>query len=150
MTKHGNLISGRWIASEWSANPDPSDIPDVVGDYAQGGVAGMIAAIDAAKAVSPARSRSGILERHAILSTAAREILNRKEEIGDLPAREEDRAKAEGIGEIVRSAQIFDSFAGEALPYVRPGVGVEITRERGRYTAEFFTTLKTAYTRAGR
>jgi aldehyde dehydrogenase (NAD+) len=42
----------------------------------------------------------------------------------------------EGIGETVRAAQIFDFFAGEALrltgeavPSVRPGVGVEVTRE---------------------
>ena len=51
-------------------------------------------------------------------------------------SREEGKTLAEGIGETVRAAQIFDFFAGECLrltgeilPSVRPGVGVEITRE---------------------
>lgn len=136
MTRYDNLIDGKRMASEWRPNLNPSDISDVIGEYAQGSAAEMTAAIAAAKAAAPDWSRSGILERHAVLSTAAREILNRKEEIGDLLAREEGKTKAEGIGETVRAAQIFDFFVGEALrlagetlPSVRPGVGVEITRE---------------------
>ena len=53
-----------------------------------------------------------------------------------LLSREEGKTLAEGIGETIRAAQIFDFFAGETLrlsgetvPSVRPGVGVEITRE---------------------
>ena len=72
----------------------------------------------------------------AVLSKAAAEILARKEELGRLLAREEGKTLAEGIGETVRAAQIFDFFAGECLrltgeilPSVRPGLGVEITRE---------------------
>lgn len=136
MTRYDNLIDGKRMASEWRPNLNPSDISDVIGEYAQGSAAEMTTAIAAAKAAAPDWSRSGILERHAVLSTAAREILNRKEEIGDLLAREEGKTKAEGIGETVRAAQIFDFFAGEALrlagetlPSVRPGVGGEITRE---------------------
>jgi aldehyde dehydrogenase (NAD+) len=59
-----------------------------------------------------------------------------QDDLGRLLAREEGKTLAEGIGETVRAAQIFDFFAGEALrlagetiPSVRPGVGVEITRE---------------------
>ena len=93
-------------------------------------------AIAAAKAAFPGWSRSGPLERHGVLSKAAAEILARKEELGRLLAREEGKTLAEGIGETVRAAQIFDFFAGECLrltgeilPSVRPGLGVEITRE---------------------
>ena len=71
-----------------------------------------------------------------MLRKAADEILARKEELGTLLSREEGKTLAEGIGETVRAAQIFDFFAGECLrlageilPSVRPGVGVEITRE---------------------
>ena len=71
-----------------------------------------------------------------MLSKAAAEIVARKEELGTLLSREEGKTLAEGIGETVRAAQIFDFFAGECLrltgeilPSVRPGVGVEITRE---------------------
>src|SRR5690606_31183953 len=48
----------------------------------------------------------------------------------------EGKILPEAIGETIRAAQIFDFFAGEALrlsgevlPSVRPGIGVEITRE---------------------
>ena len=58
------------------------------------------------------------------------------EELGELLSREEGKTLPEGIGEVGRAAQIFDFFAGEALrlagemlPSVRPGIGVEITRE---------------------
>ncbi len=94
------------------------------------------AAIAAAKAAFPAWSRSGPLERHAVLRKAADEILARKEELGRLLAREEGKSLPESIGETIRAAQIFDFFAGECLrltgemvPSVRPGVGVEMTRE---------------------
>ena len=59
-----------------------------------------------------------------------------RKRLGRLLSREEGKTLAEGIGETVRAAQIFDFFAGEALrlagetvPSVRPGVGVEMTRE---------------------
>ncbi|MQX78775.1 aldehyde dehydrogenase family protein, partial [Sinorhizobium medicae] len=78
-------------------------------------------------------SRSGILERHAILKKTADEILARKDELGRLLSREEGKTLAEGIGETVRAGQIFEFFAGETLrlagevvPSVRPGIGVEI------------------------
>ncbi|TKB50142.1 MAG: aldehyde dehydrogenase family protein, partial [Mesorhizobium sp.] len=90
----------------------------------------------AAKAAFPAWSRSGLLARHAVLRKASDEITARKDEIGRALAREEGKTLVEGIGETVRAAQIFDFFAGETLrlsgelvPSVRPGVGVEITRE---------------------
>ncbi|WP_201271651.1 aldehyde dehydrogenase family protein, partial [Sinorhizobium medicae] len=80
-------------------------------------------------------SRSGILERHAILKKTADEILAPKDELGRLLSREEGKTLAEGIGETVRTGQIFEFFAGETLrlagevvPSVRPGIGVEITR----------------------
>jgi aldehyde dehydrogenase (NAD+) len=47
--------------------------------------------------------------------TTAGEILNRKEGIGTLLAREEGTTLPEGIREIIGAAQIFDFYAGEAL-----------------------------------
>jgi aldehyde dehydrogenase (NAD+) len=62
--------------------------------------------------------------------------LARKEELGTLLSREEGKTKPEGIGEVTRAGHIFKFFAGECLrlagetlPSVRPGIGVEITRE---------------------
>ncbi len=64
------------------------------------------------------------------------EIFARRAEIGRLLSQEEGKTLAEGIGETVRAAQIFDFFAGECLrlsgetvPSVRPGIEVSMTRE---------------------
>ncbi|GIL01168.1 MAG: dehydrogenase [Alphaproteobacteria bacterium] len=136
MTVHANLIAGEWTAGEPAPNINPSDTNDVVGEYARASRADAERAIAAARAAFPAWSRSGLLERQAVLRKAADEILARREELGRLLAREEGKTLAEGIGETVRAGQIFDFFAGEALrlcgetvPSVRPGIGVEVTRE---------------------
>ncbi len=137
MTKiHQNLIDGAWIGTEGTENINPSNTAEVVGLYARATAAETHDAIAAAKAAFSAWSRSGILERHAILRKTADEILARKLELGELLSREEGKTLAEGIGEVTRASQIFDFFAGEVLrlagdvlPSVRPGVGVEITRE---------------------
>jgi len=108
----------------------------VVGEYARATQADALSAIAAAKAAFPSWSRSGIMERHAILRKTSDEILARKEELGRLLAREEGKTLPEAIGETMRAAQIFDFFAnealrlaGEVLPSVRPNIGVEVTRE---------------------
>ena len=136
MTIHQNLSAGEWVGSDAIKNINPSNTGDVVGEYARASVEDTKAAIAAAKAAFPAWSRSGILERHAILRKTADEILARKDELGRLLSREEGKTLAEGIGETVRAGQIFDFFAGECLrlagevlPSVRPNIGVEITRE---------------------
>lgn len=133
---HGNLIDGEWVEGDATPNVNPSDTRDIVGHYASASAADAQRAIAAAKAAFPAWSRSGLLERHAILRKAADEILARKEELGRLLAREEGKTLAEGIGETVRAGQIFDFFAGEVLRLsgetlasVRPGIGIEVTRE---------------------
>ncbi len=133
---HRNLIDGEWIGGEGVPNINPSNTDEVVGHYVRATLEDAHRAIAAAKAAFPAWSRSGLLERHSILSRTAHEILARKDELGALLSREEGKTLPEGIGEVTRAGQIFEFFAGEALrlsgetiPSVRPGVGVEITRE---------------------
>ena len=133
---HRNLIAGEWVGGVGAENINPSNTNDIVGEYARGSAEDANNAIAAAKAAFPAWSRSGILERHAILRKAADEIAARKDEIGKLLAREEGKTLPEAIGETARAGQIFDFFAGECLrlsgemlPSVRPNIGVEVTRE---------------------
>jgi len=133
---HRNLIDGEWVGGESVPNINPSNTNEVVGTYARATLDDTKRAIAAAKAAFPAWSRSGVLERHSVLSKASQEILARKDELGALLSREEGKTLPEGIGEVVRAAAIFDFFAGEALrlsgemlPSTRPGVGVELTRE---------------------
>ena len=137
MTMHNNLINGQWVAGKsYAPNLNPSDLSDVIGEYAQGDASDVEAAVAAATAAFPAWSTSGIQARFDALDKIGSEILARKEELGDLLAREEGKTRAEGIGEVARAGQIFKFFAGECLrlsgetvPSVRPGIGVEITRE---------------------
>lgn len=133
---HRNLIGGEWTAGEASPNINPSDTSDVIGYYASGDADDAQNAVEAAKTAAASWSRSGLLERHAVLKTTANELFQRKDEIGQLLSREEGKILAEGIGETIRAAQIFEFFAGEAfrlsgekIPSVRPGVTVEIERE---------------------
>jgi aldehyde dehydrogenase (NAD+) len=132
-----NFIDGEWVAGE-RATPDinPSNTGDVVGEYAQAGRREVDAAIAAAAAAFPAWSRGNVQARADALDKIGSEILARREELGTLLAREEGKTKAEGIGEAARAGYLFKFFAGECVRLageivasVRPGIGVEITRE---------------------
>ncbi len=132
-----NLINGEWLAGATvSVNRNPSDVGDVVGEYAQADVEQTRMAIAAAAKAFGAWSTGSIQERANILDRAGGEIIARKDELGALLSREEGKTLPEGIGEAMRAGQIFKFFAGEVvrltgdkLPSVRPGVDVEVTRE---------------------
>ena len=132
-----NYIGGEWVAgATYSSNINPSDLSDVIGEYAQADVAQVNAAIDAARSAFPAWSMSGIQARSDSLDKVGSEILARREELGTLLAREEGKTLPEAIGEVTRAGNIFKFFAGECLrisgdyiPSVRPGVNVDVTRE---------------------
>ncbi|MFG6441657.1 aldehyde dehydrogenase family protein [Roseateles sp. LKC17W] len=132
-----NLINGEWLEGQSvSRNINPSDTRDLIGEYAQADAAQADLAITAATAAFPAWSLSTPQQRFDILDAVGAEILARRAELGDLLAREEGKTLPEAIGEVVRAGNIFKFFAGEALrpggeslPSVRPGVGVEVTRE---------------------
>ncbi|SDB12105.1 aldehyde dehydrogenase family protein [Bauldia litoralis] len=133
---HKNYIAGEWRDGEAAPNHNPSNTDEVVGHYARASADDAQAAIAAAKDAFPAWSRTGIQQRHDILKTASDEVMARRAELGKLLAQEEGKTLAEGIGETVRAGQILDFYAGECLrlsgetlPSVRPGIGVEITRE---------------------
>ena len=137
MTVHRNFIGGEWVAAA-NAAPDinPSDLSDVVGEYARAGKADAETAVAAAKAAFPACARMTPQARADALKMIGDEIIARKDELGRLLAREEGKPLVDGVGEVVRAGQIFGFFAGEALRLVgekvastRPGVTVEITRE---------------------
>jgi aldehyde dehydrogenase (NAD+) len=135
--RFSNYINGEWTeGAAWAPNRNPSDLSDVIGEYAQADKEQTGAAIAAAAAAFPAWSTGSIQERANILDNVGAEILARKDEIGRLLAREEGKTLPEAIGEAGRAGYIFKFFAGEVLrlsgeklPSVRPGVGVEITRE---------------------
>jgi aldehyde dehydrogenase (NAD+) len=132
-----NFIAGEWLDGPRSQpNINPSDTRDVIGEYALADAKQAEQAIAAAHAAFPKWSQATPQQRFDALDAVGTEILARRNELGDLLAREEGKTLAEAIGEVARAGQIFKFFAGEALripgetmPSVRPGVGVEITRE---------------------
>ena len=137
MQRFENLIGGEKVKGDvWTANINPSNTGDVIGEFASASRADADAAVAAARAAFPAWSRSNPQERHDILKRASDEVLARKDELGRILSREEGKTLPEGIGEAARAGQILAYFAGECLrlagetlPSVRPGIGIEITRE---------------------
>jgi len=137
MKVHANHINGEWREAPQAApNVNPSNLADVVGEYARADEAQVRAAIAAARAAFPAWSRGSIQARADSLDKIGSEILARKEELGALLAREEGKTRPEAIGEATRAGYLFRFFAGEVvrlagevIPSVRPGIKVEITRE---------------------
>ena len=137
MSAFQNFIGGELVAATGaSQNINPSNTNDVIGEFASGTKADADKAVAAAKAAFPAWSRTTPQERYDILKKASDEVLARREELGRILSREEGKTLPEGIGEAARAGQILAFFAGECLrfggenvPSVRPGVGVEMTRE---------------------
>ena len=137
MAVHQNYIAGAWAeAAEPAPNINPSNLSDVVGEYARANETQVRAAIAAARAAFPGWSRGGVQARADMLDKIGNEILARKDELGMLLSREEGKTRPEGVGEAVRAGYLFKFFAGEVvrqagevLPSVRPGIKVEITRE---------------------
>jgi len=135
-TRKANLIGGDWIeGSDWSENRSPSDVSDVIGEFAQGTADNVDHAVQAARAALPSWSRAH-QDRGDLLDRVGERLMARKDELGELLSREEGKTLAEGKGEVERAARVFKFFAGEALrgggdiiPGARPTVSVEARRE---------------------
>jgi aldehyde dehydrogenase (NAD+) len=135
--QHSNYINGEWVGSgNFTKDVNPSDVSDVVGEYAQADASQTDQAIAAARTAAPAWAAHNVQARADILDKIGAEILARKDELGQLLSREEGKTLPEGVGEVARAGNIFKFFAGEVLrrsgeliPSVRPGIDVEITRE---------------------
>jgi aldehyde dehydrogenase (NAD+) len=132
-----NYIDGHWVAGDTTVtNMNPSDLSDVIGEYARANVAQTEGAVAAARAAFASWGRSTPQERFDLLDRIGTVLLARREELGRLLSREEGKILSEGIGEVTRAGHIFKFFAGETLRMtgenvssVRPGISVEVTRE---------------------
>lgn len=132
-----NFIDGQLVpGASYEPNLNPSDLSDVIGEYAQADRKQAEAAIAAARAAFPDWARGNLQLRADILDRIGSEILARKEELGLLLSREEGKTLPEGIAEAARSGYMFKYFAGEVvrqrgdrLTSVRAGIDIEVTRE---------------------
>ena len=132
-----SLAAGSWISDGGTtADINPSDLSDVVAQAVRVDRAAVARAVDAAREAQPAWAAVSPQVRADVLDRAATEILARRDEIGELLAREEGKTRPEAIGEVARAGQILRFAAGEAvrnagelIDSVRPGLTVEVTRE---------------------
>jgi acyl-CoA reductase-like NAD-dependent aldehyde dehydrogenase len=132
-----NVIGGVALGgNEAVVNRNPSDVSDVVDEYALADATQAEAAIEAAADAAASWSRTTGQQRFDILDRAGDEVLRRKDELGDLLAREEGKTLPEAVGEVARAGQILKFHAGQALRIsgdvidsVRPDVEVFVTRE---------------------
>ena len=132
-----HYIGGEWVGdSDVTTNTSPANRDDVIGTYARGDAARVDQAVSAALAAQPGWAAASPQLRHDVLERAGALIVERKDELGRLLAREEGKTIAEAVGETVRASQVFKFFAGEALrntgdavASIRPGIDVMIERE---------------------
>ncbi|MGC1486255.1 MAG: aldehyde dehydrogenase family protein, partial [Albidovulum sp.] len=131
------FIAGRWQDGESTVeNRSPSDVTDLIGDFAQASTAQLDEALAAARAAQPLWWAAGIQKRHDVLMAIGTELMARAAEIGAMIAREEGKPAAEGKGEVYRAGQFFTYYAAETLrnqgdlaESVRPGIEIDVRRE---------------------
>ena len=132
-----NYIAGTWAAgSDATPNINPSDIKDTIGHYAMASANDTAKAIGAASKAFESWSRSTSLVRAEALDKIGTEIVARKDELGDMLAREEGKTLREATAEAHRAGSLFKYFATEAyretvsgFRSIRDNVELEVRRE---------------------
>jgi aldehyde dehydrogenase (NAD+) len=135
--RRGNCVDGASISGEsWTSNVNPSDLNDVIGEFARASSADAESALAAARAALPGWAFASPQARADVLDRAGDEVIGRADELGDLLAREEGKTLPEARGEVVRAGQILKFHGGQALrntgevvDSIRPGLDVMVTRE---------------------
>ena len=135
--QHALYIDGKWVNTDTSVtNINPSDTREVIGEYAQATPELVDSALDAAVRAAGDWGQSPLEARYQVLMAIGNELIERSAELGELLAREEGKARAEGVGEVFRSGQFFHYFAAEVhrqiddrADSVRPGIEIETRRE---------------------
>lgn len=131
-------IGGEWVQGGHApvANQNPSDLGDIIGHYDQASTEQVNLAIKAALKGQKLWAQTGLEARYSALMAIGNELIDRKDELGELLSREEGKPLAEGKGEVYRSGQFFHYYAAEVLRQiddrtasVRPGVEIETRRE---------------------
>ena len=85
-----HYIGGSWVADqEVTTNRNPANQDDVIGTYARGGASRVDEAVAAALAAQEGWAHASPQLRHDVLERAGALIVERKDELGRLLAREE-------------------------------------------------------------
>lgn len=130
-------IGGEQVSTDRPGDSiNPSDVSDVVARAPKGTKADVAAAVTAAQAAFGPWADASPEVRSDVLARASALLMQRREEIGTLLAREEGKTRKEGLAETTRAARVLSYFAGEALRLhgqnlasLRPGVEIQTYRE---------------------
>lgn len=132
-----NLINGQWVAGDgYTDNINPANTNEVIGRFARATSDQVAEAVAGARAASKKWAMINAQERTDILRRTAHTLRTESARLGELLCREQGRTLQEAVGEVIRSAQIFEYFAGEVVrtggeifPSTRAGAEVYVTRE---------------------
>ena len=132
-----HFIGGKQVsASAPLESVNPSNTNEIIAKFPDGSAEDVNKAVEAARSAFPGWAGASPEVRADVLDKAGSLILERREVIGKLLAREEGKTLPEAIGETARAGRIFKYFAGEALrrhgqnlESTRPGVEVQTYRE---------------------
>ncbi|WP_433612169.1 aldehyde dehydrogenase family protein [Prescottella agglutinans] len=133
-----NLVDGQWRdgAAGDIVSISPADPEHVVAEGRMAGSADLDSAVAAAQRVKREWARTPAHERGAILVRAAGLVENAAQDWGVELALEEGKTKPEGVGEVLRAAQILryygndaDRDAGEVFSSPRRGERILVTRK---------------------
>ena len=137
MKSDTNYIDGEWVgAVEHVANFNPSDLEDVVGEYALADATQTAAAIAAARRAFPAWASVSSQRRFEFLDRIGSLLVERKQHLGTILAREQGKTLENAIFEVERAGYTFKYFAGECvrtpgerLASLRPEIEIDVTRD---------------------
>ncbi len=132
-----HFIGGKQVSAGGALESfNPSNTKDLVARFPDGTTEDVNKAVEAARTAQPGWAAQSPEVRADLLDKIGTLILERKDAIGRLLAREEGKTLAESIGETARAGRIFKYFAGEALrrhgynmESTRPGVEIQTYRE---------------------
>src|SRR2546422_972878 len=131
-----NLIAGEWTDSaNHIADINPSDIQDVVGHFAMATREDVQRAAEAARHAVARWADTTPQERSDRLDLVAADITAGREELARQLSREEGKTLREATAEVIKAAQVFRFFDGEALLLggehinsIRPSIAADVAR----------------------
>jgi acyl-CoA reductase-like NAD-dependent aldehyde dehydrogenase len=113
-----NYINGQWVESssgQFTPNINPANTDDIIGHAAQSSREEAQAAIAAAQEAFPAWRNTPAPVRGRILAKAVQLCYERKEEIAKVMTREEGKTLAESRGEVQKSINLLEYYAGASF-----------------------------------
>lgn len=113
-----NFIGGKWVEpSTGLYDPclNPADTREVLGHFPRSGKADAAAAVDAASAAFPAWSATPGPERGRLIGRAHAILKGRIDLLGEALSREEGKTFGEAKGEVMKSLNLLEFYAGEGF-----------------------------------